>query len=135
MRLNYDDIMYVLEHYVTLSKGMWPEPKVDDTGIRRPGVIYNATFETPCIIAAEVARRVRVCGEDGLIVEVMFGMLTGRPVRVLELAQTRRISIEKIYRKLHKVVWYCTDAVFQTGQTYEEWKRSTHGHSRYTKKR
>jgi hypothetical protein len=136
--LDYDGVMYVFEHYVTLSRGMWPEPKTDDTGVRRPGVAYNATFETPCIAAGEVDRRVIVCGEDGILTERLYKQGFNSDIYGSWLDKATKYYAKKyhanaarLYRKVHKVAWYCTDAVFRTGQPYEEWKRTSHGHSKY----
>lgn len=125
MIYDIDSVRWVIENYAVLSHGNWPDPKNDQSsGVRKPGVSHHAPFESPCIIAAEIARRVRVCGEDGLLVQLYSGMLIGEPIPAEKMVYNYRLASNTadIYRRINKVAWYCTDEEYSMGLTYQVWK-------------
>ena len=131
MKLTHDIVLWTFEHYVTLAEGNWPEPKTDDTGVRPPGVSYHAPFESPCIAAAEVSSRVRCCGTDGLLVELVYGMLTGNPIPIETVSKKRHMAADYIQTRINKVAWYCTDSEWVKGLTYDAWKKASRGNRKY----
>ena len=128
MIYDIDAVNMVIEHYVTLSHGNWPQMKnYESAGVRLPGVLYHAPYEDPCMAAADIAGRVRICGRDGLIVQLYSGMLTGDPVPVEEMILSYRLASNTvdIYQIINKVAWYCTDEEQKKELDYAVWKRLT----------
>ena len=125
-RLDHDTVMMVLENYHDLATGAQPGGMTsNDAGnpeSQRVNSSYHAPFENSCLLSAEVARRVRLCGLDGMIVEERYGLnLMAKPKTVEQIAEARRIEVTLIVQRIKKVVWFCVGRNLRR-ESYEEWK-------------
>lgn len=122
-------VEWVWENYHMLSSGIWPGS--DPSGYTDvPGHIKHGThapFETPVLVAAEVAIRVKRCGLDSYLVEEKYIGLKSEE----EIAKDRHLSFDDVCRRINKALWYCSSGRTprwistrkHQGQTYEEWKQ------------
>jgi hypothetical protein len=121
----FDTVQMVLEHYHDISVGVSQRSLTtyDNPESKRTGTNSDASFVITCMLAAEVARRVRRCGQDGMIVEERYGLnLMAAPKTIEQIADERVMLDVKIYRIINKVIWYCTGRNL-IEQDYEGWKR------------
>ena len=132
MFFDFDTVRWVLNNYIELSHGLWPDPEVDENITHRKQLSCHAPFENPCLIAGEVSARVRLCGMDGMLVEECCGMIAGCPLKPSEIARRRHMDFNEVCNRLNKVIWYCTDEDGGRRQeSYQDWKRHTHGNRKY----
>ena len=123
-RLDHETVMMVLENYHDLATGAQPGSNRDDGNpeSQRAGSSYRAPFENSCCLAAEVARRVRLCGLDGMICEERYGLnLMAQPKTVEQIAEARRIDVNLISLRISKVTWFCVGRNLRV-ESYEDWK-------------
>jgi hypothetical protein len=113
----------VIENYLILSRGRWPDPKSEENNVRNPNKSHRAPFEDPVIVASEICIRVRQCGMDGILVQLYAGML-GAPQTIEEISLRNHIDITTLNRKINKVAWYCTEKEYKKGLDYETWKKN-----------
>ena len=109
-KLDLDAVIMILENYRELSTGANPENPAgyDNPETGRVGGSVRAPFENSCMLAAEVARRVRRCGIDGFIVEERYGLVGwSYPKEPETISQERGIVLNDIYRKINRVAYYC----------------------------
>ena len=123
-RLDHEIVMMILENYHELISGAKLYSTSDDSNseTQRANHSYRADFETSCLLAAEVSRRVRLCGLDGMICEERYGLnplCVPKPVE--KIAEERRIDVTLIVHRINKVAWYCVGRNLRK-ETYEEWK-------------
>ena len=131
-----DGIQFVLDNYQELSAGIWPDPGEQSEG-KRPGVSSHGPFESSCLVSAEVAARVKLCGLDGLLVECRYAM-SGDPHQVpateAEIEKYYHIPLYEVERRINRVTWYCVGsrrAYHKDSEgkyrymDYEEWKRES----------
>src|SRR5690606_1391357 len=95
-----------------------------------PGVNYHALFESPCIVAAEIHTRVRAAGQDGMLVEHVFGMECPA-LGVDGVSDRYRIHVFNVEKVINGVAWYCSDADWNMGLPYRKWREVTHGNRKY----
>lgn len=123
-KLDHDTVILILEHYHDLATGARLVNDVGNSETR--GDSSHTVFEESCMLAAEVARRVRRCGQDGMIVEERYGLnLMAAPKDVEQIADERVMLDTEIYRIIKKVAWYCTGRNAKQ-QDYEDWKAGRH---------
>lgn len=121
--IDHDAVMWVFTNYIELSHGLWPDPETSEG--KKPGVSARASFESPAIMAAEIGRRVQMCGQDGLVVENLYGMISDKAWDLHYFSVKYRIPLEVVQRIVNKVSWYCTDEEFTRKLPYHIWKRKT----------
>ena len=118
----YPAVQFILEHYQVFQSGHWGNPGAAvDAGIPVKTHNYRAPFEAPVIYASEIGRRVKLCEEDGLIVELRYG-IKGEPKEPKEIWLERRIPVATTLQAIHKVTLYCCDIEFSKGISYKTWK-------------
>lgn len=133
MHYDIDAVRWVIENYVVLSSGNWPDPKTEEK-LGKVSKSHRAVFEDPVITAAEVCIRVRQCGMDGLLVQLYSGMLGERPRTLEDISKGFHIDYDYVTRRINDVVWYCSDGEYRNNIPYRDWKRLTHGYSKYRAK-
>ena len=125
-RLDHDTVMMILENYHDLATGAQPGSTSNDAGnpeSQRVNSSYHAPFENSCCLSAEVARRVRLCGLDGMICEERYGLnLMAKPRTVEQIAEARRLDVALIVQRIHKVTWFCVGRNLRP-ESYEDWKQ------------
>lgn len=125
-----DCVKWILENYHALTSGVaWPDsmPSCYTDLPGGQGISHHASFETACLVAAEVFIRVKRCGFDGYIVEERYIQCLSEE----EIAKIRWLPLKVIYGRINKVIGYCAsgrlprwkDTKWRKGQTYEEWRR------------
>ncbi len=109
MRIFYsrEDVDLILEHYNDLRSGIWTQEQHIDFEVRKPGTSRRANFEDACLIAGEIAARVKLCGQDGMLVEECYGMVTGIPMTEGQIEKARHIPLYEIERRINRVKWFC----------------------------
>ncbi len=115
----FNQVKYVLYHYYELSHGRYPDPETSEKlsiGFPRHA---RAAFEAACLMAAEVALRVKRCGADGLLVETIFMEPDGLRSEA-EVASEYHIIEEYVHRAVNRVTAYC-EGMDRRGQEYERW--------------
>jgi len=125
---------WILSEYPLLSTGTWPDRDEGEIAIKNKMISHHAIFETPCLLAGEVSARVKMCGEDGYLVEECYGMVTGKPKDPLEIARERHIYYKDIYHRINKVKGYISDDEEHQGrrtESYSDWKRRVRKQRQY----
>jgi len=113
----------VLNYYHDLSTGAQPEHPNDNNPECSKSRIAHGPYENPCMLAAEVARRVRRCGFDGYLVEERYGLnLMARPKQTEQIAAERGLPELDICKRINRVTWYCVGRKAKT-ETYCQWLR------------
>jgi hypothetical protein len=109
-KFTHGEVLTVLKNYEEFSSGRFIEAsKKNPAEGRTPGRNVVATFENPCLIAAEIWSRVSSCGKHGEIIKHRFGMNPNSiPISTRRLCRTRGIKLDEFYFILHNVSWYCT---------------------------
>jgi hypothetical protein len=109
MKIGYsrEDIDFILDHFQELQHGEWPDTDHVESGNRRPGISHRAKFEDPCIVAGEIAARVKLCGQDGLLVELRYAMNGGVQVLEAVVAEKYHMPLYEVCRKINRVKWFC----------------------------
>ena len=128
-RLDYDTVLMVLENYHDLATGAQPGGMTSSDGNpeSQRATSYHAPFESSCMLAAEVARRVRLCGIDGMICEERYGLtMVSKPKTVEQIAEARCIDVRIISRSITRVTWYCTGRNLRK-LNYEQFKNQGRG--------
>ncbi len=133
MNITYSIVRWVEENYIDLSHGLWPDPESEDTVSKRRQLSYHAPYESPCMLAGDIAARVKLCGRDGILMEKCCGMETNMRIRPSQLARNYHISYDEVVIALNRVTWFCTDEEFGKGLKYDEWKKSVRGNRKYRK--
>ena len=110
-RLDRETVMMILENYHDLATGAQPGGiAIEDSNpeSQRTSEGRHGPFENSCMLAAEVSRRVRLCGLDGMICEERYGLnLMAKPKTVEQIAEARRIDVALISQAINRVTWYC----------------------------
>lgn len=123
-----DDVEMVLNNYYDLATGaqLNNSTTTNNPESQRGYTSCHATYEESCMLAAEVCRRVRKCGLDGLLVEERYG-LKGKttPKTIEQIADERDLKDDDILRRINKVIWYCCGKKPKE-LDYEHWKRLKH---------
>lgn len=125
MTFDYGTVLWVLNNYQTLARGLWPDPRsAADLGLPvKRNISRHAPFEDPCLTAAEIGNRVAKCGLDGLLVEERYGMKWGAwPQSEAEIAHRRHIPLMQVSSRITSVAWWCTDENQATQRSYHQWK-------------
>lgn len=124
MIYDYGTVLWVLNNYGTLARGLWPDPRsAADLGLPNKRIIGHAPFEDPCLTAAEIGNRVARCGLDGFVVEERYGMKWGAwPQSEAEIAHRRHILTAQVYSRISNVILYCTDQEQAQKLPYQVWK-------------
>ncbi len=131
MRLSYsfEDVEYILSHYQELRCGIDPDPQPVECGAR-----VTSRYHAPGIIliewAGEIGARVKLCGIDGLVVELRYGMHTGAPMTEAEIERTRHIPLYEIGRRINRVKWFCVGQK-RKRESYEAWRSRTRSFHHY----
>lgn len=138
MKLGYSrqDIDFILDHYNELRGGEWPDIDHAESGNRRPGISCRAKFEDPCLVAGEIAARVKLCGLDGMLVAQRYGMDTGRVLSVIIIEKTWHIELYEVERRINRVKWFCVgsrqkEGAWRNGKlisAYELWRMENKYH-------
>jgi len=129
----YDAVKFILENYKTFQSGIWGNPgAAADAGIPIKNQGHRAPFEAPVIYAAEIARRVKLCGTDGMIVEERYG-LKGEPKEPKDIYNERKITVAHILYTSDKVTLYCCDFEFYLGISYQTWKSNATNRKKITR--
>jgi hypothetical protein len=117
----FNQVKYILYHYYELSRGRIPDPEIcEKLSIRLP-TQTRAAYESACLIAGEVALRVRKCGLDGLVAEAVFMGNEGLR-REGEVASEYHMDEADIHRRINSVANYC-EGFDPKPETYEDWRR------------
>lgn len=126
-KLDYQTVCMILENYHELATGAQPEspPGFDNPETKRTGVSNHGWFENSCLLAAEVASRVKRCGLDGMLVEERYGLDWTAPKLESQISAERGIKIDKIHASINKVIWYCVGRK-RKRISYEDWKKGKH---------
>jgi hypothetical protein len=123
MVIDYALVRWVEENYYELSHGIWPDPEIDDNVSKRTQVSAHAGYESPAGLAGDVAARVYLCGHDGLVTLLRYGMIGGEPLRPGALARKYHLEFDAVVAALIRVSWWCTDAEYGKGLKYREWRK------------
>lgn len=125
MKIGYrrEDIDFILDHYQDLQKGILPEPVYDDSEERSTSR-HRALFEEACLCSGEIAARVKLCGQDGMLVEERYGMNNLPPMSEAQIEKSRHIDLYEVCRRINRVKWFCVGRTRKIGG-YEAWKRRT----------
>ena len=121
LAFSFNHVKYILYHYFDLSRGKF----TDSATAERLGMPLprqpRAIFEAACLLAAEVALRVKKCGMDGLITEAVFMGEQGLRTES-DIAREYHIDECEVHRRIRRVVAYCEG--FDTReQDYETWRK------------
>lgn len=122
MNFTFNQVKMVLYNYTELSSGIYPAQmlsRFDNVGIRVPP-IGRASFESACLLAAEIGLRVKRCGIDGMIVEAVF--MRGRLNTESSIAREYHIDQYDVHRRINRVCSYCEGNDIKS-ETYEEWRQ------------
>lgn len=123
MYWDYDLVNWTLFHYNELRSGIWPDKRTDDIEVHNRVMSSHAPFENPCLLAAEVAIRVKWCGVDGYMVEERFGMgARGTTTPEDGIAFNRRLPADEVHRRINRVKQFVAD---RPAAAYDDWKRDT----------
>jgi len=138
-KLDHDTVLMVLENYQELSTGAKPESPVgyDNPETKRTSVGRHGPFEGSVMLAAEVARRVKRCGLDGMLCEERYGLRVGSlPMDYDQIAVERFMDSFEIFLAVERVTHYITGRVprweateKRKGIEYKDWV----GHGRVPK--
>ena len=117
----FNQVKYILYHYYELSRGRFPDPEAaGNLGMRVPCQPRPAS-EAACLLAAEVALRVKKCGLDGMIAEAVFMSEQGlRPEN--EVAREYHLGPDDLHRRINRVVAYC-EGFDANPQDYDSWRK------------
>ncbi len=127
-KLDIETVLMILENYQELSTGAKPESPdgYENPETKRTGSGCHAPFEGSCLLCAEVSRRVKRCGLDGLIVCLRYGLIGwSKPKTPENIAEEWLIPLDDIYRKTNKVAYYCCGRRCRK-ESYEDWKHQKH---------
>jgi len=107
-----------------LRAGQFPDPLHEEYYTKRVTQAFpHAHFEAACLLAGEVANRIKRCGIEGILVEERYGLKNGtEPMLEDDIAKTRRMHPLQVRRIIKKVINYCAEEDMM-GLSYGEWKR------------
>jgi hypothetical protein len=122
-KLDHDTVVMVLEHYHDLATGAQPTTGEEKPENKNPMSAARAPFESPCMLAAEVARRVRRCGQDSYLVEERYGLnMMASPKTIEQIADERGLLDTEIDKRINRVIWYCVGRKAKS-EEYWQWMR------------
>ncbi len=121
-------VQWIAENYIELQSGIWPD--VDHAECQsKVSIQARASYENPCMLAAEFAARVKMCGQDGMLVSYRYGMQ--KPILYTEkdVAEAWHLLFETVCSRISRVLWYCTSERGSNGtrrtESYHDWERRT----------
>ncbi len=118
---SYSKILWVLHHYQELRSGFNPDGQPVDSVIRSKTVSHRAPYENCCLMAGEVAARIKLCGLDGYLVEDRYGMNDGVKHEVCEIARMRHLPVKLVSKRIHWVIHFC-EGEGRHAMNYQDWK-------------
>lgn len=124
LSFNREAIDFILDHYQELRCGIDPEPASPECE-GRAASRYHAPGLVLIEWAGEVGARVRLCGIDGLLVELRYGMRGGDPLTEAEIERTRHIPLFQVLRRINRVKWFCVGKRRKC-EPYEAWRQQSH---------
>lgn len=129
----------VLDHYSDLSSGQGIDINVECYG-NSPSYNSHASFEEFSSLAAELARRIKKCGLDGILTERRYGIPNMKPQSCDQLADERCMDAEEIRKAIESVKGYITGSVprwidtdKRKGMTYEQYNKLNIMREKYNK--
>jgi hypothetical protein len=121
--LDYDTVVMILDHYHDLAVGAQLSTGEEKPEYKNLSGNARAPYEGSCMLAAEVARRVRRCGQDGYLVEERYGLnLMASPKTIEQIADDRALLDTEIHKRIKRVIWYCVGRKAKT-EEYWQWMR------------
>jgi|GEM_PF-3752942 len=129
MRIGYSRaaVDEILDHYQELRCGIDPDPTCGES-CGKTLSRYRAKGITFIEMAGEIAARVKLCGQDGMLCEERYGLITEPPVEDAEMERKRHIPLYEIARRINRVKWFCVGRKRKL-EGYEVWKaRTQHFH-------
>lgn len=122
-RLDHDVVIMILEHYHDLATGAQLATGEEKPEYKNLSGNARAPYEGSCMLAAEVARRVRRCGLDGYLVEDRYGLnLMASPKTIEQIADERALLDTDVERRINRVIWYCVGRKVKPME-YWQWLR------------
>jgi len=109
-KLSRADILIVLRYYHELRSGQkidFSSKHSNNSESQWTGRSLHASFEEPCLLAAEVYTRVKSCGFDGYLVAERYGLDNGVPIPEKLISSIRKIPLKDVYQAINRVVRYC----------------------------
>ena len=106
--MNEAEVLYVLRHLLDLKSGVNPDPEWTDTEAHRP-FSQKALFIQHAERAAEVERRLKMCGLDGFLVKLVVAYQEDCETIIASLQSAGiTLSPKLIDKKIRRALLYVT---------------------------
>ena len=106
--VNEVEVLYVLRHLLDLKCGVNPDPEWTETEAHKP-FSQKALFIQHAERAAEVERRLNMCGLDGFLVKLVFAYQENYETIITSLQSAGvTLSPKLIDKKIKRALWYVT---------------------------
>jgi len=127
MRLTKQAVIWVLANLKELRAGEYPEMHLGY--LERPLATrtrgHHAPFENPCLAAAEIEKRLKVCGRDGFLTKVHYCM----EEQDEEIARSLSLPAEAVSKGVKDALSYITNT-WPKSRGYKEFKERKRATSR-----